>query len=90
MRKYIGLLTSTQLQANKIEMKNNTRVKGGCQGRAYTLEVADTREPLLVPKRSLILDDYKWKTKLSLQIIRVNIYFITQIQDFKLKDLLVI
>ncbi|KAL3344945.1 hypothetical protein AABB24_024077, partial [Solanum stoloniferum] len=38
---------------------------GGVTPRAYTLDVAGTRRPLLVPKRTLILADSKRNTNLS-------------------------
>ncbi|KAH0645253.1 hypothetical protein KY284_033137 [Solanum tuberosum] len=41
--------------------------------RAYTLDVAGTRRPLLVPKRTLILADYKRKTDSSIQSLKTEI-----------------
>ncbi|KAH0696979.1 hypothetical protein KY290_014405 [Solanum tuberosum] len=40
--------------------------------RAYTLDVTGTREPLLVPKRTLILADYKRKTDSSIQSLKIE------------------
>uniref|UniRef100_M1DVV0 Uncharacterized protein n=1 Tax=Solanum tuberosum TaxID=4113 RepID=M1DVV0_SOLTU len=40
--------------------------------RAYTLDVAGTRRPLLVPKRTLVLADYKWKTNLIMQKLKTE------------------
>ncbi|KAH0773519.1 hypothetical protein KY290_010656 [Solanum tuberosum] len=48
----------------------HSRMKHIVMTRAYTLEVSDTQEPLLVPKRTLILDDYKRKTNLSMQKLK--------------------
>ena len=43
---------------------------------AYTLDVADSRRPLLIPKRTLILVDYKRKTRLSIESLKSEIKFI--------------
>ncbi len=37
---------------------------------AYALDMAGIREPLLVPKRTLILADYKRKTDSSIQSLK--------------------
>ncbi|WMV28616.1 hypothetical protein MTR67_022001 [Solanum verrucosum] len=44
----------------------------GVTPRAYTLDVAGTRRPLLVPKRTLILADSKRNTNLSIQELKTE------------------
>jgi len=40
---------------------------------AYTLDVAGTREPLMVPKQTLILAGYKRKTYSRIQKLKIKI-----------------
>lgn len=39
---------------------------------AYTLDVANTLEPLFAPKLTLILTDYKQKTNSNIQSLKLN------------------
>uniref|UniRef100_M0ZUX6 Uncharacterized protein n=1 Tax=Solanum tuberosum TaxID=4113 RepID=M0ZUX6_SOLTU len=41
--------------------------------RTYTLDVVGTREPLLVPKRTLILADYKRKTNSNIHKLKTEL-----------------